>query len=77
MNIPQCWEESMTFWCVSGIVPPDLDPTPFFSKFKDAKKLFPFSSYFFLILYALFQSAQPLYEKSERSGPGFVPLTNG
>jgi hypothetical protein len=55
----QCWGY-MTFWCGSGSVnpylrlmdadpDPDPDPTPFFSDFKDAKKIcFP---YFFLPTY--------------------------
>ncbi len=78
---------SATFWCGSGsgdpylwLVDPDPDSTPdqtpFFSNFKDAKKLI-FSSFFYitlrhfifslknLILQALFQSrySTPLWEK--------------
>ncbi len=81
----QCWG-SVTLWCGSG--PMDPDPTPFFSYFKDVKKIV-FHIFFLkltrtlkvkfcdntFILQALFQSAQHFYEK--REGSESVPLTNG
>ncbi len=92
----QC-RESVTFWCGSGsallclwLMEPDPDPTPFFSNFKGAKKLFfcVFFSYFYiifslrnLIFCCNYVFAQQLYEKRERSRfgtrSGSIPLTNG
>jgi hypothetical protein len=53
---------------------PTPDPTPFFSDFKDAMLKFGVN----LILQALFQSAQHLYEEREgsRDVAGSAPLTN-
>ncbi len=62
---------------------PALDPTPFYSDFKNAKIYFFLTNYpqahYNFILHALFQTAQHLYEKREgsRAGSGFGPLTNG
>ncbi len=80
-----CWG-SVTFWCgsESGSTDPHLwlmDPTPFFINFKDtpqahhlqSKKCNFCSNFVFLL--ALFQSAQPIYDKREGSRAG--PLTNG
>jgi hypothetical protein len=53
ISLKQCWG-SLTFLCGSGSPDPHLslidpDPTPFFSDFKDAKKIFFFHTVFFFL----------------------------